>query len=42
MSTAVTDEGQLRATDGTRLFYRRVAAQGDRARARVLVIHGFA
>ncbi len=36
------DEGQLRAADGTRLFYRRVAAQGERARARVLVIHGFA
>jgi len=38
----VTEEGQLRAKDGTRIFYRRVAARGARARARVLVVHGFA
>lgn len=38
----MSEEGQLRATDGTRIFYRRVAAQGERARARVLVVHGFA
>jgi lysophospholipase len=40
---AAEEQGQLRATDGTRLFFRRVApAQGARARARVLVVHGFA
>jgi alpha-beta hydrolase superfamily lysophospholipase len=35
------EEGQLRSADGTRLFWRREAAQG-KARARVLVVHGFA
>jgi alpha-beta hydrolase superfamily lysophospholipase len=38
---APVEEGQLRSRDGTRLFYRRVAASGTR-RGRVLVIHGFA
>lgn len=36
------DEGQLRAKDGTRIFYRREAAKTEKARARVLVVHGFA
>lgn len=46
MSAPATDalpveEGQLRSADGTRLFYRRVAAPAGR-RGRVLVVHGFA
>lgn len=37
------DEGQLRTQDGTRIFFRRVpSTQGERAKARVLVVHGFA
>jgi alpha-beta hydrolase superfamily lysophospholipase len=35
------EEGQLRSADGTRIFWRREAAQG-KTRGRVLVVHGFA
>ena len=39
---AEQDQGQLRSRDGTRIFYRRQAARGEKTRARVLVVHGFA
>lgn len=36
------EEGQLHSKDGTRLFFRRLPPRSGKARARVLVVHGFA
>ena len=42
MTTLTLEEGQVRAPDGTRVFWRHASPEGGKARARILIIHGFA